>query len=136
MRTTARLLALAVALGSPACFLAGGSEEELNCDPAPVLAAAAGPTLALSCAATLRYEGTVYTLGCAPVHPSRLGPVFEHGGGETRYRGARRIRGIPTERMFALLDDGCGKNRTHVASNDAPKADYRTARSPLRRDSR
>jgi hypothetical protein len=130
MRTTARLLALAVALSAPACFISGAGEDEMTCDPAPVLAA--GVTLALSCAETVRYEGEVYTVSCAPIHPSRLGEVFEHGGGETDYRGARAVRGLETDRFFLLMGRKCDTAKRHVAfADDVTRKEFRLAESPL-----
>jgi hypothetical protein len=135
MRTVTRVVALPVALALSGCFFVGGTDEG-GCDPAPVLAAASDPVVATSCPATVSYEGEVYYVGCARVHESRVGPVIEHGPGETRYQGARRIVGVPVARLFLLIEKGdqCGDGRPHVARGDlATPADYRLARSPLRR---
>ena len=125
----------AIFLALPACFF-GTQGDEYECDPAPVLAASSVLTVATSCAATVEYEGKVYNLGCAPVHPSRVGGVFEHGGGETEFRGAKRIVGVPIARLFILMEGGmrsCGRVDRQVAgAGSATIRDYRTAESPLR----
>lgn len=126
------LASVAIAVCTPACFLGGVVEGDDSCDPAPVLAAASRVTVATSCPAEISYHGKTYPVGCAELHPSRLGPVLEHDGGETQYRGARRIRGVPIERLFVLMGPGC-RNGHHAAyGEDLTDADRRLLRSPLR----
>ena len=117
------------ALAFSACL--GGVESE-DCGPTSVLAAGRTPVVATSCAETFSYRGRAYGVECEPVHSSRLGEVFETDGGETEYSGARRIIGVPVDRLFILLGRRCSKTALHLARGEgATIEDFRTARSPL-----
>ena len=65
----------------------------------------------------MQYRGRTYSPVCLSVHDSRIGRVILDDGGETEYRGARRIRGLPTRKAFLLLGGACGKGTVAVAKS-------------------
>lgn len=85
-----------------ACLACSPSSElAMECE-FPVLAAGAEVPLALSCLEGLVYNGVDYTVGCAPVHQSRLGEYFLSDGGDTRFTRARDIIGLERSDVFLL----------------------------------
>jgi hypothetical protein len=90
-----------------------------DCPPLPVLAAG-DETVALSCAAGVRFRGRKYWIGCAEVHPSRVGAPVVRDGGESGYEGARRVKGVSLDQAFIVMGDAeCGRARVSLATTRA-----------------
>lgn len=104
----------------------------LEC-PAPVLAAGEAVPVALSCQDLLTYQGRRYSVGCAPVHATRLGERFQDDGGETGFDGARDLVGLARADVFGL--EGVrycrGKEVPIAASDDFSRLDAGLLRVPV-----
>ena len=126
-----RLRAIGLLIGLGGLSVACGMNDG-GCGPPPVLALGPHPLLATSCAASVAYKGRDYFVGCLDVHPTRMGELFLRNGGETDYKGAREIVGLPRNRLFVLVGPGCGDHSHHVAGRaDVTEREYERARSRL-----
>lgn len=99
MRPEKLLLAFALLLSTAAC--SPFTEASLDC-PAPTLAASEDMDLSLSCVELITYEETIYHVGCAPIHPTRIGEQFVKDGGETGFSSARSVEGLSRSKVFVL----------------------------------
>lgn len=96
------LIAVIVFVGGVASSPFSGPSME--CD-FPTLAAESDIRVALSCVEGIVYDDTEYFVGCAPAHRSRVGDLFLHDGGDTRFTGAREVVGVPRSDVFLLETD-------------------------------
>ena len=110
----------------PACT---GSPEE--CGESPTLAAGGAP-LALSCAEVVEFHDCDYSVGCLPVHRTRVGNILVPDGGETSYRSARAIKGVAPSRAFMLTGNGgCGARGAVATIDGFSEAEYDVVRLPF-----
>ena len=127
MSRTSRIL-VAFLLLVPACTGSSGPGE---CPETPTLAAGEAP-VALSCAETVKLNDRAYSIGCLPVHRTRVGDVLVSDGGETSYRSALAIKGVAPARAFILTgDEGCGPRRSVATVDGFTEAEFDVARLPL-----
>lgn len=111
-------LLVVIGVGLFAAFnLRGPQSNDLECPDPPVLAAGKH-LVALSCVDSLSFEGTTYYVGCADIHPSRVGERFLDRGGDTDFTGAREIEGVSRDAAFVLEGEGCRRNTTYAAVGD------------------
>jgi hypothetical protein len=126
MRLRALGLLLAIAGIATAC-----SSDDGGCGRGPVLIPAQSLPFATSCAATVRFQGVTYAVGCARVHPSRVGDVLGRGGG-SGYGPGREIVGVDYRHLFLLEGGSCGAKASYAATGEhVTHNDYEVARSPL-----
>lgn len=113
IRTLGVLLA-AVALLSSCTDGRYGLEE---CPEPQILAAVAGPTLAVSCVERFAYNDVVYFGECVELHPSRLGPRIRFEETD-QFPEAREIVGLRVSAAFVLEKASCVKGRAYVAASE------------------